>query len=190
MSPFHISLHAVPETVAYLAVQIHRDAVKHPQGMAMLKVYADKHGKAAFHCPQCGFTTEFDASAYRNRDSRIKIRCRCGESMTMLVEFREYYRRPVFLAGWCRADRTGQDLEIMVRDLSMSGLSFSIETASQDGRVQLEAGDLVTVRFRLDSPPNNLIERRAEVRNVRNGAIGAKFSRSEYDKELGFYLLH
>jgi hypothetical protein len=87
-------------------------------------------------------------------------------------------------------DRTGQDLEIVVRDLSMSGLCFSIETVPQEGRAHLEVGDLVTVRFRLDSPPHNLIERRAEVRHVRNGAIGAKFSRSEYDKELGFYLLH
>lgn len=156
----------------------------------MLKVFADKQGKAVFHCPHCGFVTEFDASAYRNRDSRIKIRCRCGENMTMLVEFREYYRRPVVLPGWCRVERTGQDLEITVRDLSMRGLSFSIETPCEDGHAFLEQGDVLTVRFRLDSPPQNLIERKAEVRHVQNGSVGARFSRSEYDKELGFYLLH
>lgn len=156
----------------------------------MLKVYADKQGKAVFHCPHCGFVTEFDASAYRNRDSRIKIRCRCGESLTMLVEFREYYRRPVSLAGWCQADRTGKDLEITVRDLSLRGLSFSIETISEDGSALLEVGDVVTVRFRLDTPPGNLIQRKAEVLHIRSGVVGARFSRSEYDKELGFYLLH
>jgi len=156
----------------------------------MLKVYADKQGKAVFHCPHCGFATEFDASAYRNRDSRIKIRCRCGESLTMLVEFREYYRRPVSLAGWCHVDRTGQDLEIIVRDLSMRGLSFSIEKTPEEGRALLEVGDVVTVRFRLDSPPRNLIQRKAEVRHFRTEIVGARFSRSEYDKELGFYLLH
>lgn len=135
--------------------------------------------------------TEFDASAYRDRDSRIKIKCRCGESMVMLVEFREYYRRPVSLVGYCRVHRTGQDLEMKVRDLSMSGLSFSLESAAGDqAEAPLEVGDVITVRFRLDAPPENLIQRLAEVRNVRGQAIGAKFSKSEYDKELGFYLLH
>ena len=157
----------------------------------MLKVYADKQGKGVFHCPHCGFMTEFDASAYRDRDSRIKIKCRCGESMVMLVEFREYYRRPVSLVGYCRVHRTGQDLEMKVRDLSMSGLSFSLESAAGDqAEAPLEVGDVITVRFRLDAPPENLIQRLAEVRNVRGQAIGAKFSKSEYDKELGFYLLH
>lgn len=156
----------------------------------MLKVYADKQGKAVFHCPHCGFVTEFDASAYRSRDSRIKIRCRCGENMTMLVEFREYYRRPVSLAGWCHVERTGQDIEITVLDLSMRGLSFSIETNPEDGGTLIEEADVVTLRFRLDSPPHNLVQRIAEVRHVRNGVVGARFSRSEYDKELGFYLLH
>jgi hypothetical protein len=152
----------------------------------MLKVYADKQGKAVFHCPRCNFATEFDASAYRNRDSRIKIRCRCGESLTMLVEFREYYRRPVSLVGWCRVHRTGKDMEMRLRDLSMSGLSFFFESPQDE----IVVGDVLTVQFRLDSPPQNLIQRKAEVRNVRDGLVGARFSRSEYDKELGFYLLH
>ena len=156
----------------------------------MLKVYADKQGKAVFHCPHCGFSTNFDASAYQNRDSRIKIRCRCGESMTMLVEFREYYRRSVSLIGWCRVHRTGADLEMKVRDLSLSGLSFSLEPFLEEDREALQVGDVITVRFRLDSPPENFIQRTALVRNIRSGIIGAKFSRSEYDKELGFYLLH
>ena len=157
----------------------------------MIKVYADKQGKAVFHCPHCGFVTTFDASAYRNRDSRIKIRCRCGESMTMLVEFREFYRREVSLAGLCRVHRSGKDFEMKVRDLSMSGLSFFIEVpASEESVSPVEIGDVVTVQFRLDAPPENLIQRKAEVRNIRGGAIGARFSKSEYDKELGFYLLH
>lgn len=156
----------------------------------MLKVYADKQGKAIFHCPHCGFVTNFDASAYRNRDSRIKIRCRCGENMTILVEFREYYRRSVSLIGWCRVHRTGTDMEMKVRDLSLSGLSFSLESPPEEDVKALQIGDVITVRFRLDSPPENFIQRTASIRNIRSGVIGAKFSRSEYDKELGFYLLH
>ena len=157
----------------------------------MEKVYADKHGHAVFQCPHCRFQTSFDASGYRARDSRIRIRCRCGKNVLLLVEFREFYRRAVKLFGWCRVHRTEANLEIRLHDLSMSGLSFSLELpVSDQGGAHIEVGDVVTVQFRLDAPPENVVQRKAEVRNVRGGAIGAKFSKSEYDKELGFYLLH
>lgn len=155
----------------------------------MEKVYADKHGHAVFQCPHCRFQTSFDASDYRDRDSRIRIKCRCGKSVLLLVEFREFYRRPVKLFGWCRVHRTEANLEIRLHDLSMSGLSFSLESEVNEEEPPIVVGDVLTVQFRLDYPPNNLIQRRSEVRNVREGSIGVRFSKSEYDKELGFYLL-
>ena len=155
----------------------------------MEKVYADKHGHAVFQCPHCRFQTSFDASGYRARDSRIRIRCRCGKNVLLLVEFREFYRRAVKLFGWCRVHRTEAYLEIRLHDLSMSGLSFSIESEVNEEEPPIVVGDVLTVQFRLDCPPGNLIQRRSEVRNIRNESIGVSFSKSEYDKELGFYLL-
>ena len=155
----------------------------------MEKVYADKHGHAVFQCPHCRFQTSFDASGYRARDSRIRIRCRCGKNVLLLVEFREFYRRAVNLFGWCRVHRTEANLEIRLHDLSMSGLSFSIESEVNEEEPPIVVGDVLTVQFRLDCPPGNLIQRRSEVRNIRNESIGVSFSKSEYDKELGFYLL-
>lgn len=155
----------------------------------MDKVYADKQGKAVFQCPECGFKTAFDASGYREKDSRIKIKCRCGASVPVLIEFRAYYRRPVSLSGWCHVHRTEDLLEIRVNDLSMSGLSFAIESGTGAEPSVLEVGDVLTLQFRLDRPPHDLIQRRGEVRNIRENAVGVRFSKSEYDKELGFYLL-
>jgi hypothetical protein len=157
----------------------------------MEKVFADKQGKAVFQCPQCGFKTAFDASGYRNRDSRIKIKCRCGANVPVLIEFREFYRRKVSLPGWCHVHRTEELLEIRIYVLSMSGLSFSIEVpeSGEGGTAELEIGEALTLQFRLDRPPHDLIQRRGEVRNIRNNAIGVRFSKTEYDKELGFYLL-
>lgn len=155
----------------------------------MDKVFADKQGKAVFQCPQCGFKTAFDASGYRNRDSRIKIKCRCGAHVPVLIEFREFYRRPVSLPGWCHVHRTEELLEIRINDLSMSGLSFSIDAPESVDGGGVEIGDALTLQFRLDRPPHDLIQRRGEVRNVRDNVIGVRFSKTEYDKELGFYLL-
>lgn len=157
----------------------------------MEKVFADKQGRAVFQCPHCEFKTVFDASGYRDRDSRIKIKCRCGENVPVLIEFREFYRRPVSLPGWCHVHRTEELLEIRVNDLSMSGLSFTIEPteAGDAGPAALEVGDAITLQFRLDRSPHDLIQRRGDVRNIRDNAIGVRFSKTEYDKELGFYLL-
>jgi len=155
----------------------------------MQKVFADKQGQAVFVCPHCGFSTSFDASAYRERDSRIAIKCRCGKKVALLVEFRKFYRRAVSLLGQCENHRTKEFLDIRLHDLSMSGLSFSV-ASNRDGETPpFQVGDVLTVQFRLDYPPKDLIQRRAEVRNIRGDVIGVQFFRSEYDKELGFYLL-
>ena len=155
----------------------------------MQKVFADKQGQTVFVCPHCGFSTSFDASAYRERDSRIAIKCRCGKKVPLLVEFRKFYRRAVSLLGQCANYRTKESFDIRLHDLSMSGLSFSIASKKTAEATPFQVGDVLTVQFRLDYPPKDLIRRRAEVRNIRGEVIGVHFFRSEYDKELGFYLL-
>lgn len=155
----------------------------------MEKIFADKQGKAVFQCPECGFKTAFDASGYKEKDSRIRVKCRCGTSVPVLVEFREFYRRAVSLQGWCHVHRTEALLEIRINDLSMSGLSFSVESPDSGEPMSFKVGDAITLQFRLDRQPHDLIQRRGEVRNIRSGGIGVRFSKSEYDKELGFYLL-
>jgi hypothetical protein len=155
----------------------------------MQKVFADKQGQAVFLCPHCGFTTSFDASAYKDRDSRIAVKCRCGKKVSLLVEFRKFYRRAVSLVGQCENHRTKETLDIRLHDLSMSGLSFSVASNRVEEASPFQVGDVLTLQFRLDYPPKDLIQRRAEVRNMRGDVIGVHFFRSEYDKELGFYLL-
>jgi hypothetical protein len=161
--------------------------------MRMEKVYADAQGRTTFLCPHCSFKIDFDASAYRDRDSRIRIKCRCGKSTPVLIEFRKFYRREVSLTGSCRVHRTGAVLGIRVHDLSMSGLSFSIEfkddSKSKSDGPELVVGDVVSVQFHLDNQARTLVQRRAEVRNLRPGRCGVGFFKTEYDKDLGFYLL-
>lgn len=154
----------------------------------MDKIYADKQGRAVFRCPHCGFERSFDASAYRERDSRMKIKCRCGESVPVLIEFREYYRKSVNLLGQCLLHKTGELIQIRLHDLSLHGFSFS-PTAQPVSQAGIEIEDVITIQFYLDNQARDYIERRAVVRNIRSDRIGAGFSRAEYDKVLGFYLM-
>jgi len=163
------------------------------EGMGMEKVYADSQGGAVFLCPHCGFKVDFDASGYRDRDSRIRIKCRCGQSVPVLIEFRKFYRRQDSLRGRSRVHRTGNVLEIRVHDLSMTGLSFAVESreGSLDQGIDGDCvvGDVLSLQFWLDNPAQTLIQRKGEVHNVRQDRCGVSFFRSEYDKDLGFYLL-
>lgn len=155
----------------------------------MEKIYADKHGKALFRCPHCGYERSFDASAYQSRDSRMKIKCRCGESVPVLIEFREYYRKDVALLGQCILPGTKEMVQIRLHDISLHGCSFSFADGRTTSEALLQPEDVVTVQFYLDNQARDFIERKAVVRNVRADRVGVKFSRTEYDKVLGFYLM-
>lgn len=155
----------------------------------MERIYADKHGTAVFRCPHCGFERRFDAAAYRDRDSRITIKCQCGERVPALIEFREYYRKVVNLLGRCLVPAFQREVDVQINDISMTGASITVEFKHELPDFTVHVGDMVTVEFRLDNPARDLVRRRAEVCNIRGSQLGVRFARSEYDKELGFYLM-
>ena len=155
----------------------------------MERIYADKQGTAVFRCPHCLFERRFDASSYRDRDSRITIKCQCGERIPVLIEFREFYRKSVNLLGRCTFPTFQQDVDVQINDISMTGASITVEFKHALADFTAHVGDVVTLEFHLDNPSRDLIRRRAEVCNINGSQMGVRFARSEYDKELGFYLL-
>lgn len=154
----------------------------------MEKIYADKHGQAFFRCPHCSFKRSFDAESYRNRDSRIVIKCRCGKSVPVLIDFRGFYRKAVSLYGECFFHKLKEIFPIEIDSLSLDGISFFLINVSNAQRF-CAVGDKIMLRFHLDNPSKDKIERQAVVRDVQEQRVGASFSRNEYDKELGFYLM-
>ncbi len=165
----------------------------------MEKIFVDKHGSAVFRCPHCGFTRQFNASSYRDKDSRIKIKCQCGEVVPVLIEFREFFRKQVelfghgvvlsTLTGRSMLHRTREKFPLKIEDLSMNGLRFCLVPDLGKEPDALEVDDVLSVQFRLDNRSRDLIERKVVIRNVYGSSYGVSFIRSEYDKELGFYLL-
>lgn len=168
-------------------------------GENMEKIFVDKQDMAVFRCPHCGFTRHFNASGYRDKDSRVKIKCQCGEVVPVLIEFREFFRKRVELfghgmvlstiTGRSMLHRTKEKFAIKVEDLSMNGLRFGLVSDFGKDLDELAVDDVLSVQFRLDNRSRDLIERKAVIRNVYGSSYGVSFIRAEYDKELGFYLL-
>lgn len=155
----------------------------------MEKIFVDKHGNALFRCPHCNFERHFDASSYKEKDSRVKIKCRCGESVPILIEFREFYRKAVTLDGHCMLQRTRETFNIKLHDISLNGMSFSVVPVPGMSNSPFLQGDVVAVVFRLDNRSADLIQKKGVVRNVSGLRAGIRFSHQEYDKELGYYLM-
>lgn len=155
----------------------------------MEKIFVDKHGNALFRCPYCAFERHFNASSYKEKDSRVKIKCHCGQTVPVLIEFREFYRKPVTLEGHCFLQRTRETFSIKIHDISLNGMSFSVVPTPGMSNSPFLVEDAVVMAFRLDNRAADQIQKKGNVRNISGLRAGIRFSHQEYDKELGYYLM-
>ncbi len=162
----------------------------------MEKIFVDKQDSAVFRCPHCDFTRHFNASGYRDKDSRVKIKCQCGEVVPVLIEFREFFRKQVelfghgmvlsTLTGRSMLHRSREKFPVKIEDLSMNGLRFRL--APELGREPdvLEVDDVLSVQFRLDNRARALIERKAVIRNVYGSSCGGAASDPNMTRNWAF----
>ncbi len=152
-------------------------------------LYADKTGRATFRCPQCQFQRQFDASKYRETNSRITIRCRCGQTHDVRIEFRSFYRKTVQLYGVCTVHRLGATCPVLIDDVSLHGLRFVFMPEPGTVAPTLQMYEIVGLAFRLDNTALDWVRCRIEIRSVYDGKHGARIVSTGHEKELGFYLM-
>jgi hypothetical protein len=100
-------------------------------------------------------------------------------------ETRERYRKKVTLLGGYIKKESDLMGDMIVEDLSFTGLSFV--TMSEHS---LEIGDTLRLKFRLDDPTMTEISRNGVVRYIQGRTVGVEFvSSASLDWALGFYLL-
>ena len=145
-------------------------------------VWIGDNNKGTINCPKCAFGTNIDATKFQNTKRELKAKCKCGEFFQFTIEFRTRYRKDVMLPG--EYSIQGKKGEIIIRDLSMSGVrfeSFMLPSISDD--------DTLEVTFKLDNPSRKEIRKAVKVVWVDGFMVGAKFiERNLYEKDLGFYL--
>jgi hypothetical protein len=149
-------------------------------------VFVDKENKATFTCPSCtkSRTVEVGKFLRVKASAKLKAKCPCGNSYTVVLERRKFYRKDTKLHGVFVPETTGKEIPMTVSNLSRSGLRFL--TSQSSG---LEIGARVTVEFRLDDKRRSLIKKKAIIKKVEDRAVGSEFCFvDEQDKVLGFYL--
>jgi hypothetical protein len=157
--------------------------------METTKVFVNAENMATFSCPKCMKTSIKDVTKYALMEKavRIKYKCSCGHTHSVLLERRRHYRKETDLSGQFSSSKTGKGMMI-VKDLSRFGLKFEAL-----GDYNFELGKKVQVMFHLDDSHSTEIRKDVIIRNRIGRAIGAEFLRQDdselSDRRLGFYLM-
>lgn len=148
------------------------------------KTFVPENGLAGITCPNCGITKQVPVADYCGERNSIKVRCRCQQTFTVELEFRQSYRKHSELKGFYEilSDKGGG--RAAIKDLSRSGMGFMVS-----GVHNVRVGQQIMVNFELDDRKNTPLKKIAVVRSVDNNRIGCEFRKDQaFEKDLGFYL--
>jgi len=155
------------------------------------KIFLSENNMATFICKACGKARRADMSKYRNHDKavRVKVKCQCGHSQSVLVERRKLFRKNVSLPGrfsWIDSAGEKKGGWMTVQNISRAGLRIKFHV-EQD----IKMGVRCSVEFNLDDSHNSLIEKEGVVRMTDGLIAGVEFDTSgptdPIDRILGFY---
>ena len=144
----------------------------------MYTIYLDDTNRVSINCSKCGLQQNIDITNFKVTQKVLKGECRCGEPYQFNIEFRKEYRKEVRLTGEYYIPGLNEKGEIIIRDLSKSGIRFeclNLHSISKD--------DILTVRFKLDNSKRSEIRKHVKVIWERDRTIGAYFIETKFHKE-------
>ena len=154
------------------------------EGNGVTKFYVNDTNQTTIVCPNCGFAKTIDTTNFKETQKRLKANCKCGEAFKFTIEFRKHYRKDVKLSGEYSNIEKREKGEIVVQNLSLSGVQFTSLRPHQ-----ILAGDTLELKFILDNSVRKEIRRSAKVMWVRDHQVGAQFiGQKTFEKDLAFYL--
>jgi hypothetical protein len=145
-------------------------------------------GTAMFVCPECFKAKTVDVSKQTDKGGSLKVNCKClcGHSYTVMLNKRKRDRVVITLPGVFvryKEGKTGRREQMLVLDLSISGLKFMMKT-----KCNVEAGEELMVEFNLNDKKKSLIKEKVIARHIKNSEIGAEFCSKEQQININHYL--
>ena len=150
----------------------------------MKKAYVDDTNSVKIICPKCGFGRNIDTTHFKDTQKKLKGTCRCGEAYQFTIEFRKRHRKSVMLPGEYSIQEKREEGEIIIRELSLSGIRFESMRPHH-----ILKNDTLELKFKLDNPLRTEISKLVKVVWVKDRIVGAHYTEKKlYEKDLGFYL--
>jgi hypothetical protein len=152
------------------------------------RVFINDRGEGTFICPACnnGVIRDLSQFAQAKTAIRLKCKCSCGNAYRVLLERRQHFRKPVNLVGmFIFSGSNGHPTKglIKVRDISQSGIQFSINSMPEFG-----VGDKLIIEFTLDDEERSQIRETGIVQWIQSNTVGLDFQATDHYGKLGRYL--
>jgi len=150
----------------------------------MEKIYVDETNQARLICQNCGLNKIIDVTNFKNTHKRLKAKCKCSEIFRLTLEFRKHYRKNIRLAGKYFVLGKNEKGEILIEDISASGVQFvSLKPHF------ISRNDTVELKFTLDNPMRTEIQGLVKIIWINDRNVGAQYiDPKSFNTKLGFYL--
>ena len=153
------------------------------EGDKMKKISVDNSNQVTILCTKCGLEQTKNVFKFKDSHKQLKAKCKCGEVVRSTLDFRKYSRKNVQLAGEYLIQGKDEKGEIVVEDISMSGIRFSCLKPNQITR-----NDIVELKFNLDTPIEMEINPITVIKWTTDRNIGGLFlGPNSLKQDLGFY---
>jgi uncharacterized Fe-S cluster-containing radical SAM superfamily enzyme len=151
----------------------------------MEKIYVGHTNKVTIICPKCGLEKNKIVFKFKDTHKRLKAKCKCGEVFRFTLDFRKYYRKNVQLTGKYFVKGKDETEEILIEDISKTGIKFATLKPHNFFR-----GDLVELKITLDTPMKMEVRTRVKILWIIDRTVGAQFIDPKLlEKDLGLYLI-
>lgn len=152
-----------------------------------LKVFVTSNKMAIFPCSKCGKSYQKDVSKYIGHEAqvRLKYKCKCQNSFSVLLERRRSIRKKVNFKGYLLDKQ--QKIPITVIDISKHGMKIKILE-----KLLLKKGQKIRIEFNLDDPKKSIVSKTVQINKIIPPlSIGCEFMEQEHYGDLGkFFLFH
>ena len=150
----------------------------------MERMYAGATNHVTVICPKCGLKKNINVFKYKDTHKRLKAKCKCGEIFRLYLEFRRFYRKIVRLTGEYFAQERDEKGEVLIKDISMTGINFEASKPHNFAR-----HDAVEVKFTLDNPDKTEIDTLVKIMWAKDLNVGGHFiDQVRYKQDLVLYL--
>jgi c-di-GMP-binding flagellar brake protein YcgR len=143
-------------------------------------------------CPECNASKNTDVTEYKKLEKsvRLKVKCTCGNSYSVMLERRRSYRKETNLPGNYACRDSSGELEkgaMTVINISRGGVKFKTKVPPK-----FKVGATFDVTFQLDDKQKSIIRKEVVAANINDRFVGVEFCSVDpsdpSDKALGFYL--
>ena len=149
----------------------------------MGKFYVDENNQSRIVCHKCGINKNLDVTKFKDTHKRLKAKCRCGEVFRLTLDFRRHYRKNVRLAGEYFVQEKDEKGEILIEDISMTGINFATlkpHNFSKD--------DTVELKFTLNNPMRTRVQESVKIIRIIDRNVGAQYINQSRMQRIWFFV--